>query len=670
MSFGSRLVSPTVSLFAVLALAWTVPIHAQEKPPPEAVESEAETHSTEEVVEDAPEAESTAGDADLLSDVERLLRYERVKELDQAKSEAVRRELEEQQKLFDAIGAATYELSIELEEKKKELEELGEAASPEERSLLEAAIGDLERDLEFYKAQSDLELTTETNLRQQIESLEKKLQREQRAIDTLRGIEPSEPKTTPTPEPEATMKAVGGPSASIPGMPIVPDAGAVPAPAAKPRLETTAQVEAQRNLERRLAEVEVAEKAVVEYVKRRESLQDQIGFETVLLETTEQGVENLEKAAEHWRDQVARRTDAGAPRAEIEALQEELETIEVALEKRLDRIAERQEHLASLQERLEIQQQEEGIVTAQVEERRKEVKKAQERLYWLQSPIHPSNVARWFRERGPRILFVIVVTAALLFLLRVSARPIARATVHKRRGERSLTVNRADTLALSFRSAATVLIVVGGVLLVFQEAGIDVKTILGGAAILGLALAFGAQNLMRDYFTGFMILLEDQYELGDLVTIGAVTGRVEKVNMRTTMLRDLEGRVHFIPNGEVKSVTNRSYVWGRAVIEVPIGYRENVDRVMEVLLEVADELRADPEFGPWITDEPVMLGVDKFTEYGVVIKFMLKTVPDKPFPVRRQMLRRVKNKFDEVGIDISVPYRMLLKRSAEDPESS
>ena len=658
MRSGSRLASPTLTLFALLALAWTFPVHAQEEvPPPETVESDFESKTTEE-------------DVDLTSDVERLLRYERVKELDQAKLETVRKELEEQQELFDAIGSATYQLSIELEEKKKSLDELGEAGDPEERSLLETAIGDLETDLGFYRTQSDLELTTETNLRQQIESLEKKLEREQRAIDTLRGVDPSEPQPAPTPEPEARAEAAGGPSASIPGMPMVPGAGAVPAPEAKPKLETTAQVEAQRDLEKKQIGVEVAEKAVVEYVKRRESLQEQIGFETVLLETTQQAVENLEKARQHWRDQVARGTEAGAPRAEIDALQEDLNTIEAAMEKGLSRITERQEHLASLQERLEVQQQEEGLVTAQVEERRKEVKKAQERLYWLRSPIHPSNVARWFRERGPRILFVIVVTAVLLFLLKVSARTIARITVRKRRGDRAPTVKRADTLALSFRSAATVLILVGATILVFQEAGIDVRTVLGGAAILGFALAFGAQNLMRDYFTGFMILLEDQYELGDLVTIGAVTGRVEKVNMRTTMLRDLEGRVHFIPNGEVKSVTNRSYVWGRAVIEVPISYQESVDRAMEVLLEVAEELRADDEFGPWITDEPVMLGVDKFTEYGVVIKFMLKTLPDKPFPVRRQMLRRVKNKFDDVGIDISVPYRMMLQPKAEAPDLS
>ena len=167
-----------------------------------------------------------------------------------------------------------------------------------------------------------------------------------------------------------------------------------------------------------------------------------------------------------------------------------------------------------------------------------------------------------------------------------------------------------------------------------------------------------------------MILLEDQYELGDLVSIGDVTGTVEMVNMRTTMLRDLEGRVHFIPNGEVKSVTNRSYVWGRAVVEVPVGYKENVDRVMAVLLEVAAELRDDPDFGPWVTNEPVMLGVDRFTEFGVIIKFIIETLPDKMFPVRREMLRRVKNEFDKVGIEISVPYRMNLQPKPDEPDSS
>jgi small conductance mechanosensitive channel len=644
-----------LSLLALLVLVWALPVGAQtEVPPTETVEAPSEDEPTEE-------------DVDLLSDVEQLLRYERVKELDQAKLESVRRELDVQQALFEELGSLTYELTGELDEKRKEFEELDEDADLETRSALEAEISDLEAEVEFYKRQSDLELTTESTLRKQIASLEKKLERQQRAIDTLRGVEPTLPKPVTSTETEKPEEAAGGRPALIPGAPAASEAVVVPAPAPKPRLETTAQVEAQRDLDRRLADVEVAEKALVEYVKRRESLREQIEFETVLLETTQRSVENLESALQYVEGELAEKSEADDDIAGIRDLERSAERLTEALEMRRGWIEERQDYLESLQERMEIQQKEEGLVTSELEERRREVKKAQERLYWLESPIHPSNVARWFRERGPRILFVIVVTAVLLFLLRVSARTIARATVRKRRGERSLTVNRADTLALSFRSAATVLILIGGTILVFQEAGIDVKTVLGGAAILGLALAFGAQNLMRDYFTGFMILLEDQYELGDLVTIGTVTGRVEKVNMRTTMLRDLEGRVHFIPNGEVKSVTNRSYVWGRAVIDVPISYKENVDRAMDVLLEVAEELRADPEFGPFVTDEPVMLGVDKFTEYGVVIKFMLKTLPDKPFPVRRQMLRRVKNKFDEVGIEISVPYRMLLQPSGDKP---
>jgi small conductance mechanosensitive channel len=236
----------------------------------------------------------------------------------------------------------------------------------------------------------------------------------------------------------------------------------------------------------------------------------------------------------------------------------------------------------------------------------------------------------------------------------------------RRSHDRTSAADRADTLALSFRSAASFLIVIGGGLLLLQEAGVDIGTVLGGAAVLGVAVAFGAQNLMRDYFTGFLILLENQFELGDLVTIAGVTGTVESVNMRVTVLRDLEGRVHFIPNGEIKAVTNRTYHWGRAVLEIPVGYNENVDRVIETLSEVAAELRADPDWAERITEDPVMMGVDAFTEYGVVIKFMLQTTPEDMFTVRRELLRRVKNRFDEVGIEISVPHRILLQQKKAD----
>ena len=263
-------------------------------------------------------------------------------------------------------------------------------------------------------------------------------------------------------------------------------------------------------------------------------------------------------------------------------------------------------------------------------------------------------------ERGPRILIVVAVAWALLLLVRFSSRRVARSLFSNVASGQSRGTNRADTLALSFQSASSLLIVVAAILLAFQEAGVDIKTVLGGAAIVGVAFAFGAQNLMRDYFTGFMIVLEDQYELGDLITVGNITGRVERVNMRTTVLRDLEGRVHFIPNGEIKSVTNRTYVWGRAVLEIPIGVHEDVDRAMQVIEEVEQQFGADPEFSGWVTEKPVMLGLDRFNEYGMVIKTYVQTPPDKIFQARRELLRRIKKRFDEEGIEISVPHRMLL----------
>ena len=133
-----------------------------------------------------------------------------------------------------------------------------------------------------------------------------------------------------------------------------------------------------------------------------------------------------------------------------------------------------------------------------------------------------------------------------------------------------------------------------------------------------------------------------------------------------TRLRDVNGTVWFIPNGEIKSVTNRTYVWGRAVLELPIAFSEDVDRVMEVILDEARAFREDEEKGEWVTDEPVMLGVDKFTEYGVVIKFMVQTLPDKIFPTRRELLRRIKKRFDSEGIKISVPHRLLVQETGDD----
>lgn len=604
-----------------------------------------------------------------LSDAERLLRFERIIELDQGKLDEVRRELETRQEFFDLLGQQTRDVALALEEKQDQRREMGETADPEEVSALEAEIAELEAQVELMAAQTDLALTAESTVRKQIEALEKKLEREQRAIDMLRGVTSVDSSQSAAVPPEPTTQPTGAPAVR-PGFPVIPQTPA--APESKPkitRLESTAQIEAIRELERMEAEVARAELDVVEFVKRKESLQQQIGFEETLRETAEGSVENLSRAVEVFEGILQAKTKAGAEQEELKYLQEGIESITELAAESQGEIERRTEYIESLQARLNRTQAEEDLVVQEVEDRREDAKRALEKLFWLESPLHPKNVWRWLSSRGPRILLVIIVAWVLLAIVRWSARWIAQTIVGAPDKESSRGTNRADTLALSFRSAVSLFIVIAAVLLVFQEAGVDVKTVLGGAAILGVGLAFGAQNLMRDYFTGFMILLEDQYELGDLITIGGITGTVERVNMRTTMLRDIEGRMHFIPNGEIKSVTNRTYVWGRAVLELPIPFSEDVDRVMDVIQQVAKDFREDPEMGDWVTDEPVMLGVDKFTEYGVIIKFMVQTQPDKIFPTRRQLLRRIKNRFDQEGIEISVPHRILIQPSGEDHSS-
>ena len=577
---------------------------------------------------------------DLLSDGVRLLRIEAVIERDQESLSLTRAELERRISAFKRLGADATRLTGELEERQQELDSLIDTADADARSVLEDEIQELEEIVDLYKAQAEIDFITESGLRRQVQILEKKIAREQRAVADLRGVEAVGPSERVSTSEAPLPTQVVDPMSSL--------------------YASTAQIEAQREVDQQLDAVRRAEGAVLEFVKRRESLKDLIDVEGLLLETAQRSGKNLGRVKEFAEQRLESRIAAGADPEDLE----EMRSFAVAAQQRIDatslEIEDRNSYLGSLEERLEKLEREERTVLLQRERIRDEARAARTRLTWLESPIHPSNLLDWVRTRGPRILAILAVAVLVLVVLRLTVRRIARLTIRRRRGERTLTTNRADTLALSVRSVLTAIIILAAIVLVFEQAGVDITTLLGGAAILGLAVAFGAQNLMRDYFTGLLILLEDQYELGDLVTIGTITGTVEMVNMRTTVMRDLEGRVHFIPNGEVKSVTNWTYVWGRAVLKIPVGYRENVDRVIAVITEIVKEFQTDPEFGSWVIDEPVVLGVDKFIEEGVVISFMVKTPPEKMFAARRELLRRVKNRFDQEGIEIFVPRRRMI----------
>ncbi len=224
----------------------------------------------------------------------------------------------------------------------------------------------------------------------------------------------------------------------------------------------------------------------------------------------------------------------------------------------------------------------------------------------------------------------------------------------RRTGTDELT--RVATLERVFRHVATIVIFVVAGTLVLDALGISVAPILATAGVAGLAVGFGAQSLIKDYFTGFFILLEDQIRQGDVVDIAGKVGLVEEVTLRYVRLRDADGYVHFVPNGEIKLVSNRTRAFARAIIDVGVGYGVDIDQAFAVMREVAQSMRADDKWKNRVADELDILGVEKLDNSAVVLRAQLKVVPPvEQQNVKREYLKRIKQAFDERGIEIPFP---------------
>jgi len=221
------------------------------------------------------------------------------------------------------------------------------------------------------------------------------------------------------------------------------------------------------------------------------------------------------------------------------------------------------------------------------------------------------------------------------------------------------TTLRLKTFSHLIKWLGTVAIAVFSLYMLLENFGINVAPLLAGAGIVGLAVGFGGQYLIRDVINGVFILMEGQYRINDVVKIGEFGGLVEGLNLRHTKLRDLEGRVIYIPNGEIKTVVNFTQDYSNVVLEVGVAYKEKVDRVMAAIKELGAEMRNDDYFKKLILEDLEMFGVDSFGESQVTIKFRIKTLPIKQWEVAREFRRRLKNRFDELGIEIPFPHRML-----------
>jgi moderate conductance mechanosensitive channel len=216
---------------------------------------------------------------------------------------------------------------------------------------------------------------------------------------------------------------------------------------------------------------------------------------------------------------------------------------------------------------------------------------------------------------------------------------------------------RIQTLARVFRNSAGVVIFVVAGTLILGELGISVAPILATAGVAGVAIGFGAQSLIKDYFTGFFLLLDDQVRVGDVVELAGKGGLVEEVTLRYVRLRDMDGHVHYIPNGEIKLVTNRTRGYATPVLDAAIAYREDTDAVLAMMREVAAQLRADPAWSERIVEDLEVIGVDRWADSAVVLRARIKVVPPiQQWNVKREFLRRLKKVFDERGIEIPFPH--------------
>src|SRR5262249_3301310 len=352
------------------------------------------------------------------------------------------------------------------------------------------------------------------------------------------------------------------------------------------------------------------------------------------------------------------------PEAELAKLREEIAKEAGLIEQADTDSANSTDALTELQASLERAQTMRPEIEKEAKQREEEAERAEKKVAELQNPFTAHNVLQWFLDHGPRLLVILLGMLVLHRLIILSSRRIVRLMTHhtNRNAERREEGDRADTLVGVFRNSASLMILGGGVLMLLDEIGIPVVPLMGGAAVFGLAVAFGAQNLIKDYFSGFMVLMEDQYAVNDVIRVGAVEGKVERISLRITVLRDVTGVVHFIPHGTITTVSNLTHGFSRAFFEIGVAYKEDADRVMSVLEDLARELRADPEFGPLILEDPEMLGVDAFGESSVVIKFYLDTKPLKQGTVRRELLRRIKRRFDNLGIEIPFPHRTVYHR--------
>ena len=273
----------------------------------------------------------------------------------------------------------------------------------------------------------------------------------------------------------------------------------------------------------------------------------------------------------------------------------------------------------------------------------------------------PRTLAEWRRngvdyavDKGSDVGGVVLSIFALWFFIRFLSRRIERWGIEGHDHLATAREQRAKTAAKLVRSLGRAILTVVGVLMVLNQLDFNISPLLASAGVVGLAISFGSQSLVRDYVTGFFLQLEHQFALGDVIRVGAVEGTVENITLRLVYLRDSNGALHIIPNGQIAQVTNLTRSWGRAVIDVEVSWRD-VDRGTEAMAEATKKLASDPAWADALLDPPRVTGIEKFAGGAVVLRAIARVDPYRRDDVARDLRSRIKLEMDAEGIETFIP---------------
>lgn len=283
--------------------------------------------------------------------------------------------------------------------------------------------------------------------------------------------------------------------------------------------------------------------------------------------------------------------------------------------------------------------------------------------------VAPGQLTTWLFGPGLR---VILIGLLAYFIVRVASLGVTHfeEVVRARAGQdadKLELVERVQTISGLVTNAVNIVAWSAASLMMLQQLGVNITPLLTGAGIAGLAVGFGAQNLVRDVISGFFFILEDQVHVGDVVEVNGTSGLVEAVKLRTLVLRDLSGTVHVVPNGEITTLSNKTKQFSYAVIDVGVAYKEDTDHVSSVLRDVGSDIETDPDFRSQILAPLEILGVNEFGDSAVIIKIRIKTRPIKQWMIGRELRRRIKKAFDAEGIEIPFPHMSLYVGEASKP---